>query len=371
LDVPAGGIATEILTQRSELAGIADEWRGLAVAARNPFLTPEWYFSYLDHAPAAQPSVVVVRQHGALQLLLTLVREGSLLRFAGGKLGDCFRPLLAAGAPPECLDLAFGALNSARSQWRLARFDRVEPEDSGDLAAALKRAGANLATTELATLPAADLAGLTWDSYLAKRSHNFRSEFRRKERTLAKQHQHKYVEARGVDEIQAALTDHFDLHERRWPVHRTERRSADGLKRFHRAFATEAATRGWARLWQLRVDGQPIASWYGWNLGGRYLYYQAGLHPDWSRFSPGTLLLGRTIQAAIEEQCSTYDFLLGEETYKRRFCNESRDVTTLTAAPRPSLRLVVAAGKWEARKRVKQLPMPVKQALRRTARGRR
>ena len=294
-----------------------------------------------------------------------------MLRFAGGGLGDCFRPLRAAGAPPECLDLAFAALSAAGSQWRLARFDRVEPEDSGGLAAALRRTGANLATTEQATLPAVDLAGRTWDGYLAERSHNFRSELRRKERALAKQHRHEYAEARTVDDVQAALRDHFDLHERRWPVHRTERQSAERLKRFHWEFATEAADRGWVRLWQLRVDGQPIASWYGWSLGGGYLYYQAGLDPDWSRFSPGTLLLGRTIQAAIEEQCSTYDFLLGEESYKRRFCNESRDVTTLTATQRPSLRLVVAAGKWEARKRARQLPVPVKQALRRTARGRR
>jgi CelD/BcsL family acetyltransferase involved in cellulose biosynthesis len=371
LGVPTDSIATEILTQRSELAGIADEWRGLAVAARNPFVTPEWYFSYLDNAPEAQPFAVVVQEHGALRLILTLVREGSVLRFAGGGLGDCFQPLLAAGAPPGCLDLALATLSSAESQWRLARFDRVEPEDSDDLAAALRRAGANLATTERATLPAADLAGLTWDRYLAERSHNFRSEFRRKERALAKQHRLEYVEARAVDEVQAAMTDHFDLHERRWPVHRTERKSAERLKRFHMDFATQAATHGWARLWQLRVDEQPIASWYGWSLGGRYLYYQAGLDPDWSRFSPGTLLLGRTFRAAIEEGCSTYDFLLGEEGYKRRFCNESRDVTTLTAAPRPSLRLVVAAGKWKARKRVQQLPAPVKHALRRTARGRR
>jgi CelD/BcsL family acetyltransferase involved in cellulose biosynthesis len=364
-------MATEILTTRSELTGIADEWRGLAVAARNPFLTPEWYFSYLDYAPEAQPFAVVVQEEGALRLLLTLVREGSVLRFAGGGLGDCFRPLLALGAPPECLDLAFAALSAAGAQWRLARFDRVEPEDSGGLAAALRRAGANLATTEQATLPAANLTGQTWDDYLAERSHNFRSELRRKERALAKTHQFEYVEARAVDDVHAALSDHFDLHERRWPVQRAERQHAEGLKQFHRDFARQAASHGWARIWRLCVDGQPIASWYGWNLGGRYLYYQAGLDPGWSRFSPGTLLLGRTIQAAIEEQCSVYDFLLGEESYKRRFCNGARDVTTLTAAPGPSLRLVLAAGKWAARKRVQQLPVPVKQALRRTARGRR
>jgi CelD/BcsL family acetyltransferase involved in cellulose biosynthesis len=362
-------MATEILTQRSELAGIADEWRGLAVAAGNPFLTPEWYFSYLDYAPEAQPFAVSVQEHGALRLLLTLVREGTVLRFAGGGFGDCFRPLVATGAPTQCLDLASAALSAAGAQWRLARFDRVEPEDADGLAAALRRAGANLATTERATLPAADLVGRTWDSYLAERSHNFRSELRRKERALAAQHQCEYAEARGVDEVEAALTDHFDLHERRWPVHRSERQAAERLKRFHSDFARQAASRGWVRLWQLRVGDEPIASWYGWNIGGRYLYYQAGLDPDWSRFSPGTLLLGRTIQAAIEERCSTYDFLLGEEQYKRRFCNESRDVTTLTAAPRPSLRLVVAAGKWAARRRARQLPVPVKQALRRTVPG--
>jgi CelD/BcsL family acetyltransferase involved in cellulose biosynthesis len=365
-----GSFVVEIVTRRPELERLADDWRPLAVAAGNPFLTPEWYFSYLDHTAEAHPFAVVVREGAELLLLLTLVREGGMLRFAGGRLGDCFRPLLAAGTGAQVLGTGLACLAEASSEWRLACFDRVEAEDLGPLASALKRAGANVATTGLDALPTVDLTGRTWDGYLAERSRNFRSELGRKERGLARDYGLEYVEEGAAGDVQTALTHHFDLHERRWPVRAGERAEAEAtrVQMFHRQFAEESARRGWLRLWQLRADGRAIASWYGWKLGDRYSYYQAGLDPDWSRFSPGTLLLGRTIRAAIDERCATYDFLLGEEQYKRRFSSNGRDVTTLTAAPRPSLRVAVAAGAWVARKRVQELPPPVKRALRRAAR---
>jgi CelD/BcsL family acetyltransferase involved in cellulose biosynthesis len=369
--VPVSGqsFAIEIATERARLASIADAWRALAIPTGNAFVTPEWYFSFLDHASHVRPFAVIVREEGKLLGLLTLVEHEGTVRFAGAGAGDCFRPLLAAGAPAEVIDLAVGQLAAATTRWKLAVLDRLEPQGAGPLAAALRLAGATVVTSGRDTLPTIELSGRSWKEYLNERSHNLRSELGRKERALARGHNVEFVEMRSTDELPKALDDHSDLHELRWPVASRTRLRSERLKAFHRDFARAAASQGWLRIWRLEVDQRPVASWYGWNIGGRYSYYQAGLDPEWARFSPGTLLLARTIRAAIDERCWGYDFLRGDESYKRRFSNSARQTTSLTAARRLNPPLAAAAGLWAARRCAQQLPPWAKRTMRRAKRA--
>jgi CelD/BcsL family acetyltransferase involved in cellulose biosynthesis len=54
-------------------------------------------------------------------------------------------------------------------------------------------------------------------------------------------------------------------------------------------------------------------------LGSTVYFYQAGFDPEHSSISPGTLLVAGTIRRAIEEGKTTFDFLRGDEPYKRRW----------------------------------------------------
>jgi CelD/BcsL family acetyltransferase involved in cellulose biosynthesis len=341
---------------------MADSWRDRAAAAGNAFLTPEWLSSYLAAVPDAQPFVIA-----AADSVLPLVRRGSDLRFPASSLGDQFGLLGAADDGPV-LDATCRELVAAASDWRVATLDRVDAAWAGELAQSLRRAGARLVVTDTARLPTVDLAGLSWEDYLGGRSRNFRADLKRKERALEREHRVEFVEIRDPDAVTAALETHFELHELRWPTPSRHARRGETIRAFHRAFAGRAAERGWLRLWQLRADGRPIATWYGWNLGGRYSYYQAGLDPSWARFSPGTLLLARTIRAAVEEGCSAYEFLLGDERYKQRFSVASHEVVSLTVTRGPSVHLAVAAGVSGARRQVRRLPPPLRRTLRRAKR---
>jgi CelD/BcsL family acetyltransferase involved in cellulose biosynthesis len=98
------------------------------------------------------------------------------------------------------------------------------------------------------------------------------------------------------------------------------------------SFAGAAFRAGWLRLWILEVDGRPAAAWYGWHLGGRYAYYQAGLDPDWSSSSLGFLLLARTVRAAFEEGAEVYELLAGAEGFKRRFATGEEEVETIVVS---------------------------------------
>ena len=126
---------------------------------------------------------------------------------------------------------------------------------------------------------------------------------------------------------------------------------------FHRDFAAALLERGWLRLWFLELDGRAAATWYGWNVGGRYAYYLGGFDPEWEKQSVGFVLLAHTIRSATEEQAYEYDFLRGGEEYKARFAAEAREIETVVLAPRVSLARATAtvdAVVWQLSRRLSE-----------------
>jgi CelD/BcsL family acetyltransferase involved in cellulose biosynthesis len=76
------------------------------------------------------------------------------------------------------------------------------------------------------------------------------------------------------------------------------------------------------RLYLLEVDGAAAAARYGWRVGDRFSYFQAGFEPAWSR-QRGFLLLAETVRAAIAEGAE-HDLLVGDEAFKARFATGER-----------------------------------------------
>jgi CelD/BcsL family acetyltransferase involved in cellulose biosynthesis len=55
---------------------------------------------------------------------------------------------------------------------------------------------------------------------------------------------------------------------------------------------------------------------YNLSAKGRVHAYLSGFDPQWSRFSPGAVLLGYSIRQAIEEGAIEFDFLRRPEPFK-------------------------------------------------------
>jgi CelD/BcsL family acetyltransferase involved in cellulose biosynthesis len=229
---------------------------------------------------------------------------------------------------------------------------------------------APLATVERnkATLPLVELEGIRWDQYLAGRSRGLRSQLGRKQRSLRREHEVGFRRTRRVEEVPADLQTLFSLHDARWAERPGNSALADpAIRAFHLEFASAAIERGWLRLYLMEVDETPIAALYGWLIGGRWSYYQAGFDPAWSRHSPGFLLLTETIREAIEEGASEYDMLLGDEAFKRRFATSSRAARTVLLAPRGHQAHINAAAVDRLRRAWRTLPAQPRARARRIA----
>jgi CelD/BcsL family acetyltransferase involved in cellulose biosynthesis len=83
----------------------------------------------------------------------------------------------------------------------------------------------------------------------------------------------------------------------------------------------------------LRLNGKPAGCLYGFLYGGKFYYYQSGFDPAYEKYSPGMIVFGLSIQAAIEEGAYEFDLLHGDESYKSRWTGLRRDLTRVELFP--------------------------------------
>lgn len=127
-----------------------------------------------------------------------------------------------------------------------------------------------------------------------------------------------------AETVGADLETFFDLHHRRWTKRGLPGAFFAKTKRFHHTFAPQAVTDG--LLWLTLLDHTPesggtrtIGAVYALTHGKTVHFYQSGFDPEAKALSPGTALVAAIIRRAIEEGKSTFDFLRGDEPYKRRW----------------------------------------------------
>jgi CelD/BcsL family acetyltransferase involved in cellulose biosynthesis len=327
----------EVISDRSALRGLEAEWRELAELRENAFVTPEWFWAALGaYGDEVEPAVIAARRtDGSLAGLLPLVLANSgrlpALRFAGAAHADHLHPVCAA-QDEECVASAAGAALAGIDGWALVVLDNVNADAHWWRALGRGRGVVGVIGHRDKVLPAVDFGAADWDGYLAARGRNFREQARRYPRRLERHHGVNYRQTTDESELERDMETFFSLHDARWRDRGGSSLIGERARRFQRDFALAALKAGWLRLWFLEIDGAPAAAWYGWRIGSRYAYYQAGFDPSFARLGVGFVLMVHTVRAALEEGVTHYDMLLGDEPYKSRFTNTNEHVRTVTAS---------------------------------------
>lgn len=321
------------------LEDVRDDWRTLGEASGNVFSTWEWAQAWMEHlAGEAAPFVLRARDHagevvGLVPLYVTRAGGVRLARFVGHGPADETGPICHP-RDDEAVSAAVAAHSPGR-RWHVLLAERLrapEPWRAARGARVLNREGS----------PVVDIDGQDWDGYLAARSSNFRSQVRRKERKLVRDHGLGYRLSEDPDRLDADMDALFDLHRRRWGQGASgafDQRRQD----FHRAFATAAQRRGWLRLWLAEAEGRPVAAWYGFRFGGADWYYQFGRDPEWDRLSVGLVLLAHTLREAMADGVGEYRLLRGSEPYKERFATRDPGIQTVAVPGSVGGRVAVSA----------------------------
>jgi CelD/BcsL family acetyltransferase involved in cellulose biosynthesis len=339
LDAPANG-------------RLVDEWRELAVRAENPFVTPEWHQTWLETHPEQREFVIAVRRSdGTLAAVVPLVADGDgsgTLSAAGGDSADWFSPACRPRDERE-VAAAVGTLFSAiplRWRWQLSRC-----VSDGAWTVGLRSALPDNGWSAVAN-PIADVMPVA--SFPDGRVENGRNgkDVRRRRRKLEREHDVVFRLSRTPGEAQRDLDALFELHAARWG----EDAFGPAARAFQRRFVRRAAEQGWLRLWTLEVDGRRAASLYCLRLGGTTFGYIHAFDRSFARDGVGLILLDHAVKAAVSEGCGEFNFLRGDESYKRRFGAQDRTLRSLEVVPRRSLAAARARAAVGARGAWRMLP---------------
>lgn len=290
------------------LEGLQDEWDDLLRDAptATPFNTPEWLAAWWRfYRPGRRTLAVEVREGRDLVGLYPLTVGGGpwrTLQAMGTGPSDYLHPLARTGQEAAVAAQIEPLLRGMRGVDLLDLHGLREDQPL-----------ASMATDDQARCLVLDLPP-TYDAFLASLGKSLRFDCRRLDKTPFKDGK-ATIETNPPDGLDIL----FDLHRARWRAKRLPGAFVGRLVPFQRAWAAAAERKGYLWLSVLRVEGTPIGALYAMAVGRGVFYYQAGFAPTEGTISPGTLLVAHTIRRAVEDGKARFDFLRGDEGYKRRW----------------------------------------------------
>lgn len=109
--------------------------------------------------------------------------------------------------------------------------------------------------------------------------------------------------------------------------------SRHGYLEFHRELARQLKEENKLYFRFLLLDDIPVAFRYGFLSGEVYYDYQTGYDPTYADRRPGFVLVALIIQDLIARKIARFDFLRGDEPYKRHWANRVRRTYRFYAFP--------------------------------------
>lgn len=135
----------------------------------------------------------------------------------------------------------------------------------------------------------------------------------------------------SAEDIPDAFERFLHLHDQRWEqAGGSELSGHPRLVEFQRDLVRRLAAGSLIRFDEVWIDGACRSSAYGLESGGTFYYYNSGYDLDYRSKSVGLVLLGLSVNAAVDRGIEVYDFLRGDESYKFDWATRTREILDVT-----------------------------------------
>jgi CelD/BcsL family acetyltransferase involved in cellulose biosynthesis len=306
---------------------LALEWTALhaAVPGATPFTHPAWHETWLRHfGSAATPVFLSIRDDERLLGVVTLDMQPDPVRELGDhNVRDYAGPLVLPGfeeaAATVLVEWLIEDMTPAVELWGIAGDSPVRAA----LAAGAARFGWTATEEHEANCPRLALPG-DFESYVASLPKHDRHELRRKLRKLNAEASVSFESATAPDDV----GQRFDRFLELMHISRGDKDEflTPTMEAFFRDIACARAALGMARLSTLTVHGASAAMTLAFETGSTSYLYNSGYDPAFSQLAVGLLSKAYAIQDAINRGLTTFDFLRGDEDYKRHLGGEPLEV---------------------------------------------
>lgn len=330
----------EVRRDTRSLEELEAPWRELWSQTTSPviFLHPLWARSWWSHYGQTMELYVVLvwEEGGRLAGLAPLCRSkrdpGALGWIGGTELSDTLDFLIRSGLEAQVMAAFERALLGLLDS--VGELDlHCVPEGSSTLEEVndMLGSGWDVRIDLEESSPWVPLPG-SWEQFLQRLSGHHRHEIRRKMGKAQRDLEAQFRVVEPGDGWSQAMENFFRLHRLSQPqkaAFMDERREA-----FFGEVAELFQKEAMVRLSELRIQEGPIASALSFVHGRTWALYNSGFDPRYRHYSPGIVHVAHTIQRAIAEGLSVYDFLRGREIYKYDFGAKDRHLFRLRLRPR-------------------------------------
>lgn len=133
------------------------------------------------------------------------------------------------------------------------------------------------------------------------------------------------VDITDLEGARAELPGLFEQHTNRWQGTSTPSLFLDPQnRRFYEQMVEKLMPAGHLLFTVARLDGRPIAYHFGFDFGGRVIWYKPSFDPALAPKSPGTTLIEHLVRRVVELGRRELDFTVGDEPFKHRYTNATR-----------------------------------------------
>ncbi|MGA3128300.1 MAG: GNAT family N-acetyltransferase [Candidatus Korobacteraceae bacterium] len=317
----------------AEVQQIRASWSNLVAQAPelSIFLTPEWMFSWWRAYGGKRKLCVLVftdPQAGVVGIAPLYWESRRFLAFAklrvlrlmGDGSGDS-DDLDFIVKPGYAAEVATALLNwMVQTPWNLCEFECLSSKS--EVVVLLRDELRNLEWKEVTAHRPFTRVALpeTWEGYLKQLSAKERQKVGIRLRRLQSRHQVCFRRCERPDEIPAFLETLFSLHQKRWEAKGEPGSfSLSERRRFYEEMTRALLSRGWLELWQMEMDGVPVAAQIGMRYGSCFYALQEGFDPDYASDSVGYVLRSQILRECIQSGARFYDFLYGDQASKQRW----------------------------------------------------
>lgn len=333
--------SAELVQNVDEFCALRSSWTELLAQVEYPtiFLTWEWISTWIKNVyPEADLFIIVVRDEegkvvGIAPFYCTDFTLFSFFKYKTLRvLGDCHSGaeypdiLVSPDVEEAVLKQISNLLFANKCKWDTAWFPNIASWTNG-----LQRFkdGVNEQKVLFFRTKEIDFSSIllpsTWKEYMAMLPGKRRSLLRRQERKAEKEFQLKLEVCEREEDMNEFLDHLFVLHRKRWELAGQEgafvRRPL--MVDFYRKMAPFALEKGWLALFSLSVNGQVMASQYGYIYNQIFSQLQEGFEPD-APSGIGNVLRQHVIRWCIENNVNEYDFLGGFSAHKKQWKSERR-----------------------------------------------
>lgn len=328
-------IACRILSNENEIDALAADWRGLRADKNAGFFSDyDWFRLWretLGKKKNRTLCVIAAYRQNRLAGVLPLMTEKKfgcrVLEWAGNEIFD----YCASFAEDE--DVAHELWKTARRcpnyDIALIRDVRENSRDDKALSGFAKKSENNKAPC----------IGLTWQTgqdWLKSLDAKRRKDIKYKCRRLEHMGPIK-LEVFRKEPIPENVIDDMMSHKIEW-CRRNNKKSVffnPDITMVFRRMAALAAKQDRLFLATLKCGETPVSHVFGFIDRGVLHDYFMSYDPEWATYSPGTVILVKTVMWAIENGLKEYDFMRGSEDYKLRYATEVRKLSVFGFARTP------------------------------------